>query len=129
MQSYYAIARRELTRFRGIEFGTEGDGFVARFDGPARAVSCACAIRDAVRGLGLKIHAGLHTGEIEISGRQVSGIAVNIAARVVAIAAADQIVVTRTVKDLVIGSGLQFADRGHHELKGVPDCWQLYSVA
>ena len=125
-QSYYTMVRRELTRFRGIEFGMEGDGVFARFDGPARAVSCACVIRDGVHDLGLKVHAGLHTGEVQLNEGEVSGIAANIAARVVAIATADQVLVTRTVKDLVIGSGLQFKDFGTHQLKGVPDSWQLY---
>jgi pimeloyl-ACP methyl ester carboxylesterase len=128
IQKYYALARRHLVRFRGVEFGQEGDGFFARFDGPARAVSCACAIRDDVHDLGLSIRAGLHTGEIELHGEETSGIAVSIAARVVTLASSDEVLVSRTVKDLVIGSGLRFEDRGSYELKGVPDSWQLYAV-
>lgn len=127
-QNYYGLVRRHLVRFRGVEFGQEGDGFFARFDGPARAVSCACAIRDGAHGLDLSIRAGLHTGEIELRNEETSGIAVNITARVVALASSDEVLVSRTVKDLVIGSGLRFEDRGSYELKGVPDSWQLYAV-
>jgi class 3 adenylate cyclase len=129
LESYRSLVRRHLERFRGIEVDTEGDGFLARFDGPARAVSCACAIRDGVEGLGLNIRAGLHTGEVELRGDKPSGLAIHIAARVVSLAAADEVLVSRTVKELVAGSGLQFSDRGTHELKGVPDTWQLYAVA
>jgi class 3 adenylate cyclase len=129
LKSYYGLARRHVERFRGIEVGTEGDGFFARFDGPARAVSCARAIRDGVEGLGLAVRAGLHTGEIEFIGEDVAGLAVHIAARVSAIASDGEVLVSRTVKDLVVGSKLEFTDRGVHELKGVPDTWQLYSLA
>ena len=129
MQNYYSLVRRHIERFRGIEVGTEGDGVLARFDGPARAVSCACTIRDGVQGLGLDIRAGLHTGEIELRDDDLTGLAVNIGARVVALAAAGEVLVSRTVKDLVVGSGLEFSDRGTHQFKGVPDVWQLYAVA
>jgi class 3 adenylate cyclase len=126
---YYALARRCVDRFRGHEVSTEGDGFLARFDGPARAVCCARAIRDGVQGLGIDIRAGVHTGEIELHGNEVSGLAVHIAARVVGRAAAREVLVSRTVKDLVVGSGIAFVDRGRHELKGVPDVWHLYALA
>ena len=120
--------RRQLVRFRGREIDFAGDGVFATFDGPARALSCACAIRDGVRSLGLEIRAGVHTGEIECRGDAVAGLAVHIRARVAALAAAGEVLVSRTVKDLVVGSGLSFEDRGTHELKGIPDAWQLYSV-
>ena len=97
------------------------------FDGPARAVSCALAIRDAVASLGMAIRAGVHTGECEVRGEKVSGVAVHIGARVQSMALPNEILVSRTVKDLVVGSGLDFVDRGEHELKGVPGNWQLYS--
>jgi class 3 adenylate cyclase len=126
---YYALARRHVDRFRGHEVSTAGDGFLARFDGPARAVSCACAIRDAVHGLGIAVRAGLHTGEIELRDNDVMGLAVHIAARVLANAAPDEVLVSRTVKDLVVGSGIEFTDRGTHKLRGVPDEWQLYATA
>ena len=129
IQKHYALVRRQLERFRGREVNTAGDGVFACFDGPARAVSCACAIRDGVRSLGLEIRAGVHTGEIENHGDAVTGLAVHIGARVAALAAAGEVLVSRTVKDLVAGSGLVFSDRGTHELKGVPDAWQLYAVA
>ncbi len=129
MQTYYDLVRRHVERFRGLEVGTEGDGFFARFDGPARAVSCACAIRDGVQGLGLEIRAGLHTGEIEIRGDDLTGLAIHIGARVSALATAGEVLVSRTVKDLVVGSGLAFIDRGTHVLKGVPDAWQVYAVS
>jgi class 3 adenylate cyclase len=101
---------------------------LALSDGPARAVSCACAIRDGVRSLGLEVRAGLHTGEIERRGDEVAGLALHIGARVAALATAGEVLVSRTVKDLVVGSGLSFVDRGTHELKGVPEAWQLYAV-
>jgi class 3 adenylate cyclase len=128
-QNYYSLVRRYVVRFRGIEVDTGGDGVFMRFDSPARAVSCACAIRDGVQGLGLEIRAGIHTGEIELRGDDVTGLAIHITARVVAIAAASEVLVSRTVKDLVVGSGFAFVDRGAHMLKGVPDAWQVYAVA
>jgi class 3 adenylate cyclase len=124
------LMRRELVRHRGREVKTMGDGFLATFDGPARAIRCACAARDAIRPLGLEIRAGLHTGECELVGNgDVRGIAVNIGARVGASAHAGEVLVSRTVTDLVAGSGIEFADRGTHALKGVPGEWQLYAVA
>jgi len=129
VQKHHALVRRQLERFRGREIDTAGDGFFACFDGPARAVSCACAIRDGVRSLGLEIRAGLHTGEIECRAAAVAGVAIHVGARVAALAAAGEVLVSRTVKDLVAGSGLVFEDRGTHVLKGVPEAWQLYAVA
>jgi pimeloyl-ACP methyl ester carboxylesterase/class 3 adenylate cyclase len=122
IENYYGLVRRCVERFRGEEVSTEGDGFIARFDGPARAVSCARAIREGVRGLGVEIRAGVHTGEIELRGDEVTGLAVHIGARVVALADCGEVLVSRTVKDLVVGSGIEFSDRGTHELKGVPMC-------
>jgi class 3 adenylate cyclase len=120
--------RQQLGRFRGREVKTTGDGFLATFDGPARAIRAAAAIRDRVRDLGLEIRVGLHTGEVELLGDDIGGIAVHIAARVMAAAGGGEIVCSRTVKDLVAGSGFAFDDRGTHSLKGVPDAWQLYAV-
>jgi class 3 adenylate cyclase len=120
--------RRQLGRFRGNEVNTTGDGFVSTFDGPARAVECACAIRDVARQLGLEVRSGIHTGEVEVRGKDVAGIAVHIAARVAALADPGTVWVSRTVADLVVGSGIQFRDRGAQELKGVPGTWHLYSV-
>ena len=120
--------RRELLRFRGREIDTAGDGFFATFDGPARAIRCACAVVDGMRELGLTIRAGLHTGECEMADGKVAGIAVHTGARVVTQAAADEVLVSNTVKDLVAGSGIGFADRGTHELKGIPGEWRLFAV-
>ena len=120
--------RRQLERFRGREIDTAGDGFLATFDGPARAVRCAQAIGASVRELGMHIRAGCHTGEIELAGDDVRGIAVHIGARVSALAGPSEVLVSSTVKDLVAGSGLAFEDAGEHELKGVPDRWHLYRV-
>jgi class 3 adenylate cyclase len=125
---HHALVRRELERWRGRELDTAGDGFLATFDGPARAIRCACAARDAVRELGLEIRAGLHTGECEILGPSVAGIAVHIGARVAALAGAGEVLVSSTVRDLVVGSGIAFAERGEHELKGVPETWRIYAV-
>lgn len=124
-----SVVRRQLDAFRGREINTTGDGFLAVFDGPARAVRCALAIVEATRGLGIEIRAGLHTGEIELDGDSVTGIGVHIGARVAALARGGETLVSRTVKDLVSGSGLRFEDRGSHLLKGVPDAWQLYAAA
>jgi pimeloyl-ACP methyl ester carboxylesterase len=126
--AHHAVVRRELERFRGREVNTAGDGFLATFDGPARAVRCAGAIRDAVRSVGLEVRAGVHTGEIELMGDDVGGIAVHIGARVAAGAGPGEILVSSTVKDLVAGSGLVFEDRGAHALKGVPGEWRLFRV-
>jgi pimeloyl-ACP methyl ester carboxylesterase len=128
LDSYYALARRELGRFRGREVKTTGDGFLATFDGPARGIRCACAVSGEAGQLGLAIRAGLHTGECEIMGEDVGGIAVHIGARVSAEAAAGEVLVSSTVKDLVAGSGIGFEDRGPHALKGVPDEWRLFAV-
>ncbi len=125
---YYELARRELTRFRGREIDTAGDGFFAAFDGPARAVRCAEAITTGVHALGIEVRAGLHTGECEVIGEKVGGIAVHIGARVAALARPGEVLVSNTVKDLVAGSGLAFEERGAHTLKGVPGDWRLYSV-
>lgn len=129
LEQHHARTRSELSRFRGVELDTAGDGFFARFDGPARAIRCACAVRDAVTDLGLEIRAGLHTGECEVVDGKVAGIAVSIGARVAAQAGPGEVLVSQTVKDLVAGSGIEFTDRGGAELKGVPGEWQLYSVA
>jgi class 3 adenylate cyclase len=129
LREHHAVVRRQLARFRGRELDSAGDGFFATFDGPARAVRCACAIVDAVRELGLEVRAGLHTGECEVVDGKVAGIAVHIGARVAAEAEAGEVLVSSTVRDLVAGSGLRFDDRGPHELKGVPGEWQLYRAA
>ena len=118
----------QLARYRGIEVNTTGDGFLATFDGPARAVKCAQSICEAVRPFGLEVRAGCHTGEIELLGNDVGGIAVHIGARVAAYAGPSEVLVSSTVKDLVAGSGLTFADRGEYQLKGVPGSWRLYAV-
>jgi class 3 adenylate cyclase len=122
------LARREIERHRGRYIDSTGDGLLATFDGPARAVRCAQALGAAVGELGLQIRAGCHTGEIELAGDRIRGLAVHIGARVGALARAGEILVSSTVKDLTAGSGLQFEDAGEHELKGVPDQWQLYRV-
>jgi class 3 adenylate cyclase len=129
LQKHNATVRAFLARYRGIEINTTGDGFLATFDGPARAVKCAQSICAAVRPLGLEVRAGCHTGEIELMGADVGGIAVHIGARVGALAGPSEVLVSSTVKDLVAGSGLTFDDRGEHELKGVPEKWHLYAVA
>jgi class 3 adenylate cyclase len=129
LDSHDRVVRRQLERFRGREVNTVGDGFVATFDGPGRAIQCACAIRDAVRALEIDVRTGLHTGEVEMRGDDVAGIAVHLAQRVSALAHPGEVLVSRTVTDLVAGSGLQFEDRGEHELKGIPGSWHLYSVA
>ena len=129
LEGYYALARRELTRFRGREVDTAGDGFFAAFDGPARAIRCAEAISKGVRSLGIEVRAGLHTGECEVIGNKVGGIAVHIGARVASLAQAGEVLVSNTVKDLVAGSGIAFEDRGTQSLKGVPGEWRLFAVA
>ncbi|MHB8463340.1 MAG: adenylate/guanylate cyclase domain-containing protein [Acidimicrobiales bacterium] len=122
------IVRAELSRHRGREIKTTGDGFLACFDGPARAIRCALAISEAVRPLGVRIRAGLHTGECEVRGDDLGGLAVHIAARVGDLAGPDQVMVSSTVKDLVVGSGIEFADAGERALKGVPETWRLFIV-
>jgi class 3 adenylate cyclase len=128
LDTHNSAVRRNLARFRGRETKTTGDGFLVTFDGPARAIRCACAIVDELRPLGIQVRAGLHTGECEEIGDDIGGIAVHIGARVAALAAADQVLVSGTVKDLVAGSGLQFGYLGEHALKGVPGEWRVYNV-
>ena len=128
LNTYYAIVRKELSRFRGKETNTTGDGFLATFDGPARAVRCALAVALAVRQLGIEIRAGVHTGECELMGDNVGGIAVHTGARIVAKAQPGGVLVSGTVKDLVSGSGINFQDEGVHQLKGIPGEWRLFSA-
>jgi len=128
LERHHDLVRQQLERFRGREVKTTGDGFLATFDGPARAIACACAIRDAVSRLGLGVRAGLHTGEIEITESDVAGIAVHIGQRVSSLAQPGEVLVSRTVVDLVVGSGIQFSDRGEHSLKGVPGSWKIFAV-
>jgi len=122
------LMRAEIARQRGREVKTMGDGFLATFDGPARGIRCARAVANAVQALGLELRAGLHTGECEVVGEDIGGMAVNIGARIGALAAGDEVVVSSTVKDLVVGSGIGFSDRGTHRLKGVPGEWRLFVV-
>jgi class 3 adenylate cyclase/pimeloyl-ACP methyl ester carboxylesterase len=129
LDAHDAIVRAQLNRFRGREVNTSGDGFLAMFDGPQRAIRCAMAIRDAVLALGIEVRAGLHTGECEVRGDDIGGIGVHIGARVSALAGPNDVLVSSTLRDLVIGSGLEFEDRGAHELKGVPGEWHLFAVA
>jgi pimeloyl-ACP methyl ester carboxylesterase len=126
LQGFHGAVRGQLARFRGREIDTAGDGVLAAFDGPARAVRCACAVGEAVKPLGLRVRAGVHTGECEVMGDKLAGIAVHIGARVAAAAGEDE--VSSTVRDLVAGSGLQFSDRGRQPLKAIPGDWQLYAV-
>jgi class 3 adenylate cyclase len=128
LDAHDAVVRSQLSRFRGREVNTSGDGFLAMFDGPQRAIRCAMAIRDAVRALGIEVRAGLHTGECEVRGDDIGGIAVHIGARVSALAGPNDVLVSGTLRDLVIGSGLKFEDRGAYELKGVPGRWHLFAV-
>jgi pimeloyl-ACP methyl ester carboxylesterase len=128
LERHHDLVRRQLDRFRGREIDTTGDGFLAGFDGPARAVRCAFAIREAVGTLGIDIRAGLHTGEVEILGDKFAGVAVHTGARVAGEAGPGEVLVSSTVKDLVAGSGIEFEDRGTHQLKGVPGEWRLFAV-
>jgi class 3 adenylate cyclase len=128
LAAHNALVERHVASYRGQVVNFMGDGVLATFDGPARAIECARSIRDAVHDLGLQIRAGLHTGEIEIVGADVAGIAVHIAARIMALAASDEVLVSASVPPLVLGSGLRFADRGTHALKGVPDEWSVFAV-
>jgi class 3 adenylate cyclase len=129
LDRHHAIARREFASFRGREINTAGDGFFATFDGPARGVRCAIGIQDAARRLGIAVRAGLHTGEVELHGDDVAGMAVHIGARVAALADAGETLVSSTLKDLVSGSGLRFQDRGTRVLKGIPGEWRLYAAS
>ena len=129
LERHHAIVRRELARFQGRELDTAGDGFFAAFDGPARAVLAAAALRDPLRAIGLEIRAGLHTGECEVSDGKIVGIAVSIGARISSLAGPGDVLVSSTVKDLVAGSGLRFEDRGEHQLKGIPEAWHLFALA
>jgi class 3 adenylate cyclase len=128
LDAHDAVARAQLVRFRGREVNTSGDGFLAMFDGPQRAIRCAMSIRDAVQALGIQVRAGLHTGECEVRGDDIGGIGVHIGARVSALAGPNDVLVSSTLRDLVIGSGLEFEDRGAHQLKGVPGEWHLFAV-
>lgn len=129
LAEHHRAVRAELERFRGVEVRLTGDGMLATFDGPARAVTCAVAIRDAVRELGLEIRAGLHTGEIEVADSGVEGVAIHIGARISALAGAGDVLVSRTVRDLIVGSGIGLVPRGTHALKGVPGDWEVHAVA
>ncbi|HEX6216513.1 MAG TPA: adenylate/guanylate cyclase domain-containing protein, partial [Vicinamibacterales bacterium] len=126
--AHHAAVRRELAIYRGQEVDTAGDGFYAAFDGPARAIRCACEVRNSVKSLGLTTRVGLHTGECVVGGDKISGLAVHIGARVAGLAPAGKVLVSQTVKDLVAGSGLEFEDFGTHALKGISDFWHLYAV-
>jgi class 3 adenylate cyclase len=128
LDAHDEAVRHQLTAFRGREVKTTGDGFLATFDGPARAIRCACAIRDAASALGLDVRVGLHTGEVEVRGDDIGGVAVHIGQRVSALAQRSEVMVSSTVKDLVAGSGIEFADRGEHDLKGVPGRWRVFAV-
>jgi len=129
LDAHDAVVRVQLNRFRGREVNTSGDGFLAMFDGPQRAIRCAMAIREAVQSLGIEVRAGLHTGECEVRGDDIGGIGVHIGARVSALAGPNDVLVSSTLRDLVIGSGLEFDDRGAHRLKGVPGEWHLFAAA
>jgi class 3 adenylate cyclase len=129
LERHDATVRRELAIYRGREVKTMGDGFLATFDGPARAIRCACAIRDELRQTGIDVRAGIHTGEVDLIGTDVGGMAVNIGARVGAIGGAGEVLVSSTVRELVVGSGIDFDDRGSHQLKGAPGEWRLFAVA
>jgi class 3 adenylate cyclase len=129
LERHHALVRREISRYRGAELDTAGDGFFATFEGPAKAVQAAAAIRDAVRGIGLQVRAGVHTGECELHDGKVAGIAVSIGARIASLAGPGEVLVSSTVRDLVAGSGLAFTDRGMHELKGIPGDWHVLAVA
>src|SRR5581483_3869401 len=128
LERHHALVRRELLRFRGRELDTAGDGFLAAFDGPARAIRCACAILAQVGELGLELRAGLHTGECELVDGKLAGIALHTGARVAAEARPGEVLVSSTVRDLVAGSGIRFEERGERELAGVPGSWRLFAV-
>ena len=129
LERHHRLLRSALDRFGGREVHTAGDGFLATFDAPSRAIECAHSAGEAVRSIGLEIRAGVHTGEVELSDDDVQGIAVHIGARISALSGAGEVLVSSTVKDLVAGSGIAFDDRGEHELKGVPGSWRVFAVA
>jgi pimeloyl-ACP methyl ester carboxylesterase len=129
LDRHHALVRQQLERYHGREVDTAGDGFLATFDGPARAIRCASAIQSGMPGIGLEVRAGVHTGECELFGDTIAGVAVHTGARVAAAAGPGEVLVSQTVKDLVAGSGIAFAERGTHVLKGVPGEWRLYAVA
>jgi class 3 adenylate cyclase len=129
LNEHNQLVREELHRFDGHEVNTTGDGFVATFDSPTRAIRCAQGIIRIAPWLGIDVRAGIHTGELERTSTEIGGIAVHLAARVSALASPCDVLVSHTVKDLTIGSGIEFEDRGEHELKGVPGTWRLYAVA
>ena len=128
LESHDAIARTVIDQHGGRLVKLTGDGVLATFDGPGRAIRCACVVRDSVSSLGINLRAGLHTGEVEVLADDIAGVAVHIGARVSGAAGAGELLVSSTVRDLVAGSGFQFEDRGEHELRGVPDSWRLFSV-
>jgi class 3 adenylate cyclase len=128
LDRYESSLRRQVSRFDGQLVKTTGDGLLACFDGPARAIRCALAIRESTRGFGLEVRTGIHAGEVELRSEDVGGISVHIAARVEQTAEPGEVLVSRTVTDLVAGSGIEFEDRGEHELKGVPGSWRLFAV-
>jgi class 3 adenylate cyclase len=129
LDAHDRAVREQLNRIGGREVKHTGDGFLISFDGPARGIRCATAISGAAKSIGIEVRAGLHTGECEVRGDDLGGLAVHIASRVNALAAPSEVLVTSTVKDLVIGSGMEFTERGEHTLKGVPESWMLFSVA
>jgi class 3 adenylate cyclase len=126
LDAHDRAVRDHLRRFRGKEINTTGDGFLASFDGPARAIRCARAISESTRPLGIDLHLGLHTGECEVRGHDLGGLAVHVAARVGSLAGPGEVLVSSMVKDLVVGSRIDFVDRGRHQLRGVPGSWKLY---
>jgi class 3 adenylate cyclase len=128
LQRHYAYVRKEVELFRGREIDLNSDSLLGAFDGPARAIRCACAIRDSARRLGLEIRAGVHTGECDLIDDRLSGLAVTISQSIATEAEAGEVLVSNTVRDLVAGSGIRFADRGIHSLEGIPDEWRLYAV-
>ncbi len=128
LERHDAAVRHQLSLHRGVEVKTMGDGFLATFDGPARAIRCAAAVREEVAGLGIQVRAGIHTGEVELIGKDVGGMAVNIGARIGALADPGEVLVSSTVRELVVGSGLEFADRGAQPLKGAPGKWHLFAI-
>ena len=129
LDAHDRAVREQLRRFRGREINTTGDGFTACFDGPGRAIACATSITQAAHELGIEVRAGLHTGECEVRGDDLAGLTVHVAARIEPLAAPGEVLVSTTVKDLVAGSGIEFVDKGEHQLKGIPTTWRLFAVA